>query len=109
MKHLWAGLVALMLATPATAQDFHLVGLNGADQVFVWKSKKAHNEAMSLIAADVHRSNPALVMVLLACIVPTGTRAIVTDMGFATHDIMVVEGESSGCRGNIPMESLKTR
>lgn len=109
MKMLRVALLAGLLATPALAEDFRLVGLNGGDQVFVWKSKKAHNEAMSLIAADVHRTNPALIAVLLACIVPSGTRAIVTDMGFATHDIMVVEGKSSGCRGNIPTESLTTR
>jgi|SRR6056297_356505 len=96
-------------AGPTAAQDFRLVGLGGSDQVFVWKNKQAHDEALSLISANVHRSNPTLLVALLSCIVPSGTKAIVTDMGFATHDVMVVEGDSAGCRGNIPTESLSSR
>jgi len=47
-------------------------------------------------------------MRLLSCIVPSGTGVIITDMGFATHDIMVIDGEKAGCRGNIPAEALKS-
>ena len=32
-----------------------------------------------------------------------------TDAGFVTHDIMVIEGPDSGCRGNIPVEAFRTR
>ncbi len=97
-----------LLATSATAADFKVVGLSGTDSVFVWRDKAAHNEGLSLIAAGVHKSNPAMMMSLLACIVPSGSEAIVTDMGFATHDIMIISGENAGCRGNIPTESLKS-
>ena len=100
--------VLVCFATSSLAADFSVVGLNGGDQVFVWKNDDAHDEAMSLIAANVHKSNPVLVMRLLSCVVPSGTGVIVTDMGFVTHDIMVVEGEKSGCRGNIPAEVLKS-
>lgn len=90
---------------PAMALSGKVIGINGSDVVFVWKDKQSQTEAMSLIDAGVHKSNPALLMQLLACVVDSGTAAIITDAGFATHDIMVTEGPDSGCRGNIPMES----
>ena len=92
----------------AFAADFKVVGMGGSDQVFIWKNKAAQSEAMSLISANVHKTNPTLVMSLLSCMVKSGTGVIVTDMGFATHDIMVVDGENAGCRGNIPTEALKS-
>jgi len=49
-----------------------------------------------------------MVAVLLSCIVDSGTRAITTDAGFVTHDILVIEGEEAGCRGNIPAEDFTT-
>lgn len=109
-KYLGGPVIAICLLL-ASAQIVHgaegrLIGLGGADIVFVWESKAAHDEGLSLINAGVHQSNPALLMELLACLVPSGTRAITTDMGFATHDIMVIEGESSGCRGNVAMEAF---
>lgn len=97
--------LAPALALPAEALDGRVVGLGGADTVFVWKSADAHSEGLSLISAGVHKTNPVLVMQLLACIVPSGTSAIITDAGFATHDILITTGENAGCRGNIPMES----
>ena len=82
----------------AFAADFKVVGMGGSDQVFIWKNKAAQSEAMSLISANVHKTYPTLVMRLLSCMVKSGTGVIVTDMGFATHDIMVVDGENAGCR-----------
>jgi hypothetical protein len=108
----YAGLLAIVLlgfaVTPerALASEGRLVGLNGSDVVFVWRSKADHDEGLSLINAGVHKSNPALLFPLLACIVPSGTKAIITDGGFATHDILVIDGESAGCRGNVAMESF---
>jgi hypothetical protein len=98
-------IAASLCSTPALALDGRVVGLGGSDTVFVWKSKDAQNQAYTLMEAGAHQSNPALVMRLLSCVVPSGTKAIITDMGFATHDIMIIEGEFSGCEGNIPMEA----
>ena len=58
--------------------------------------------------AGVHQSNPALLFPLLACIVAAGTQVIITDAGLVTHDILVTEGESAGCRGNIAMENFES-
>src|SRR5690554_2807687 len=96
-------LAILMLVTSVTfsaAQGVGLIGLGGSDTVIVWRDKKAHDEGLSLISAGVHKSNPLLLIPLVACIVPSGTRAIITDGGFITHDVMIVEGENAGCRGN---------
>ena len=104
-KFVLAGMLAIGFGSPALALDGRVIGLSGSDQVFVWKSKDAQREAMSLIQANVHNTNPGLVARLLSCIVPSGTSAIITDAGFATHDIMITSGPNAGCRGNIPMES----
>lgn len=106
MRHLILPLACLLaLSSPAFAMPGKVVGINGSDVVFVWRDKDSQMEAMSLIDAGVHNSNPSLLMRLIACIVPSGTGAIITDGGFATHDIMITEGGDAGCRGNIPMES----
>ncbi|WP_323785977.1 hypothetical protein [Thalassovita sp.] len=104
----FATVAFVLAASSAHAADFKVYGLGGSDTVFVWKNKASHDEALDLISANVHKSNPALVMRLLSCIVPSGTGVIITDMGFATHDIMVIDGEKAGCRGNIPAEALKS-
>lgn len=112
MKHVW--LVAAIAAgsifgsaSSASATEVQLVGMGGMDSVLVWQSRDAHTEGNRLISANVHRSNPALLMPLIACMVPSGTRAIITSVGFATHDIMVIAGPHSGCRGNIPAEAAR--
>lgn len=101
------GLTFVTLASPAVALEGTLQGLGGMNMVVVWKNKDAQHEGMSLIEAGVLQSNPELVIPYVSCIVPTGTRAIITDAGLATHDVMVIEGESAGCKGNIPMEAWK--
>ena len=91
----------------AIAQQGVLRGLSGAERVVVWKNSEAHSEGLKLIQAGIHNSNPALLSSLIACIVPTGTTIIFTSVGFATHDIMVTSGSSSGCHGNVPMEATR--
>ena len=101
------GLTFVAMASPAVALEGTLLGLGGMKMVVVWKSKDAQHEGMSLVQAGVLESNPELVIPYVSCIVPTGTKAIITDAGFATHDVMVIEGENAGCKGNIPMEAWK--
>lgn len=108
-KLLPLAVAAFLMATSALANEYRLEPLGGSGQVIVWKSKDAHDEALSLIQAGVHKTNPAMVGALVACMVQGGTKAIVTDMGFVTHDILVVSGKSSGCRGNIAAEELGRR
>jgi hypothetical protein len=93
-------------AAAARADGYFLKAFGGAQHIIVWKSKDAHNEGMQLIQAGVHKSNPAMVTRLVSCIENPGTKVIVTDMGFVTHDIMVISGRDQGCRGNIAAEEL---
>lgn len=98
--------IIVLLSNPVLAAEI-VLGRMGSDTVFVWKNSEAHSEAIKLIQANVHQSNPILVMRLLACMVPAGTKAVITDMGFASHTIIVTSGEYSGCRGVIPMEDVR--
>jgi hypothetical protein len=77
--------------------------------VIVWKNKDAYSEGIQLIQANVHKSNPALLMRLIACMPAPGTKAITTSAGILTHDILVIEGKDSGCRGNVAAEFFKAR
>lgn len=98
--------VAMMVASPAAAQEVTL-GRSGSENVFVWKDSDAQSEAFKLIQAGVHKSNPTLVFRLLSCMVPVGTKAVITDMGFASHTILVTSGDHSGCRGVIVAEDIR--
>lgn len=108
MKKLGWGILccAMLVSATANAQDYRLKTFGGAKMIIVWQSKDAQSEGMKLIQAGVHKTNPQLLMRLVSCIAEPGTKVIVTDMGMVTHDIMVVEGKNSGCRGNIPAEEL---
>lgn len=104
-------LIVAFIGTAASvqAQEFYLKSMNGADTVWVWKDKASHDEAMQLINAGVHKTNPGMILTLLACVVEPGAQVIISDMGFVTHDIVVVSGSKAGCRGNIPAEELGSR
>lgn len=41
---------------------------------------------------------------LVSCMVPAGSRVIITDMGFASHTIRVLTGPSYGCVGVVATE-----
>lgn len=43
----------------------------------------------------------------VACIVDPGTKVIITDQGFASHTIRVLEGKFRGCVGDMPREWVK--
>lgn len=40
----------------------------------------------------------------VACGVKSGSKVIVTDMGFASHTVRVLDGDSKGCVGDIATE-----
>ena len=98
-----------LCAPAALAVEGHLQGLGESEVVFVWRDKASQEEGISLIGAGVHQSNPAMVLGLLSCAPQSGTRAVTTSAGFVTHDILVIEGPDTGCRGNVPMESFKSK
>ena len=91
------------------AQKYYLKNLPGSKVIIVWKSKKAHNEGLAIIRSGLTQAKLLLLARLVACRATAGTEVIVTDAGFVTHDIMIVEGQSVGCRGNIPAEELELR
>lgn len=67
------------------------------------------SEGFKLIQAGVHQSNPMLVIRLLSCAVPAGTKAIITDSGFATQTILVTDGDNAGCRGDVVTEDINRK
>jgi len=40
----------------------------------------------------------------VSCIVSAGTKIVITDQGFASHTIRVIEGPFRGCVGDLPTE-----
>jgi hypothetical protein len=73
----------------------------GSSNIVVWKDEKSHSEGVRLIDAGVNKSNPALLLPLVACLVPSGTQAVVTDGGFFSSNVTVTSGKEAGCRGTI--------
>ncbi len=105
----WAAIVVIGMVVgtgQVHATEGTLRGMNGAQTVFLYKDTTARSEGFKLIQAGVHRTNPAMLMSLMACAVDSGTRAIITSVGFATHDVMIIEGAASGCRGNVAAEEF---
>lgn len=92
------------LNTSAMAQVKRLKAGNG--MIAVYKDSKSMSEAIQLISADVHKTNPQLVAPLISCIVKDGTSYIVSNGGFFSSDIMIVDGPDAGCRGTVPNERL---
>lgn len=110
MKKLLLIVAALCaLSTGANALEGTLQPPGKLPTVWVWRDNAAQNEALALIRAGVQNTNPELIVKHIACIVPGGTKVIITDMGFMSHDILVVEGNNAGCRGNIPSERFKRK
>jgi hypothetical protein len=77
--------------------------------VFLWRDTPAMREAMRLYGANVHQTNPGLILRNVACVVPAGTAVVVTDGGMLSSEILVVEGAQSGCRGVVPNEDIERR
>lgn len=107
MKRVIATTIAIGLLAGVALADEVTLGRPGMDAVFVWLDEEAHSEALDLIRAGVHESNPALVMRLLACIAAPGDKAVITDMGMFSHTIVVIDGEEAGCRGLVTMEDVR--
>jgi hypothetical protein len=105
-----AAFIGTLLLVPADitlAQTRTLVRPDGAGgSIIIWKNEKAHSEGVKLIGAGINKTNPALLMPLLACLVPVGAQAVVTDGGFFSSNVTIVSGNEAGCRGVISNDYL---
>lgn len=79
------------------------------DSVFLWRDTAAMREAMRLYNANVQQTNPGLILRNVACVVPAGTAVVITDGGVFSSEVLVVEGDRSGCRGVVPNEDIERR
>lgn len=92
-------------ATAPVSDASHEIRNNNGNVVFIWRDDDAQSEGIRLIRANADSS---LIVPLLACIVNNGDRAIITDFGFLSSDITVISGDSSGCRGNIATNYIRS-
>ena len=70
--------------------------------VWVFRDGKAMSEAMRLSKVN----DNSLYSPLLSCVVPCGTKVVVTDGGFMHSTVLVTEGAKKGCRGYVPNDQL---
>jgi len=73
---------------------------NGAEQGILTRPGKS-SEFYSLIQNNLYEEAARC---CVACIAPVGTKVIITDQGFASHTVRVLEGSSRGCVGDLPAE-----
>ncbi len=85
------------------AQERTLIGINGAPNVIVWKNHDSLQQGTDLVSAGAGKKNPAQIVALIACIVPSGTSAIVA----GSSNVLVTSGEFSGCRGAVDIEAIR--
>jgi hypothetical protein len=97
----------LLLPAIAHAQARTLIAPNYSMYVIVWKNGAARSEGRELIKAGVHKTNPRLLLPLIACTALSGSEAVVTDGGAFSSTITVTSGQAAGCRGDIDNDWLK--
>lgn len=106
----WLTFAALaVVATTAVAPRANAEGSRelrapGSKVVFVWNSAEAQDEGIRLVQGG---AGVELIAPLVACVVNNGDRAVITDFGFLSSDIVVISGENTGCRGNVATEYIK--
>jgi hypothetical protein len=94
-------LLFCLLATGAEA----LVCTIQVPQAFVVKSSRS-GEFYTLIDKKLYKEAARC---CVARMVPKGTQVIITDSGFISHTVRVLEGPSRDCRGDVPVELLSCR
>ncbi|MDQ0439055.1 hypothetical protein QO014_003456 [Kaistia dalseonensis] len=105
LKYFLAAAISVAGIAAAHGQSIPL-GREGAKGVIVWKDNDSYSEAMTLIRAGVHRTNPQMLNRLVSCYVPKGTAAVVVDGGWLSSTVLIIAGASEGCRGIVPNEEL---
>jgi hypothetical protein len=81
----------------------------GDPVVLVWRDEAAHNRGVLLFLEGVKKLHPELIRELIACVVESGTRVLLDSGGASTSDVTVIEGPSTGCRGNISTVDLQQK
>jgi hypothetical protein len=101
-------LAAILLATaaPAFGQTKTLHGYGHEPVVAIWRDAKAREAGDNMLRAGINHTDPGLMLPLVACIVDNGTHVIVSDAGFFSSDVIVVDGPYKGCRGNVANDRL---
>ena len=90
--------------TPLAAQTKTLCMRNKDLTAWVFRDGKAMSEAMRLLNAKLN--DDSLYSPLLSCVVPCGTKVVVTDGGFMHSTVLITEGAKKGCRGYVPNDQL---
>jgi hypothetical protein len=105
MRRIIAALAALLMyAGAALAQERTLTMSDPTDDVLVLRDSKAMDEFYDLVNAN-NLGDTELLAPLLACVVSSGTKAIVADGGYLSSTVLVTDGAEKGCRG----EQLRKR
>ena len=98
-----------LVVESAIAQE-HELARDSDGPVIVWKNKNAQTEGSALIQTGAARRNPDMIPPLISCIVPKGTKAVVTgspDPDDFIRSVIVTDGVWVGCRGVVSVENLK--
>lgn len=98
---------AIGMSASAFANNTTLVGIEGSETVFIWQDKASHSEAMKLVGAGMHQTNPDLVLPLLSCVVTSGTEANIIGRGTVTDEVTITSGPNAGCHGEVATEAVK--
>lgn len=88
---------------PAANPNAKVLRMPNGGAVWVWRDADAQDEGITLIQSG---ADSELIAPLLACIVPSGVHAAVTDFGILTSDVIVIDGSKAGCRGNVSTDYL---
>lgn len=102
-----ATILAIAIVTWASEAWPQAVKLQNKDRtgvVFVLRDEKALSEAIALARAG--NKDISLLAPLVACVVPSGTPAIVLGRGIGYRDVLVTEGSEKGCRGAVVVEQV---
>ena len=78
--------------------------------VIVWKDKNAQTEGSALIQTGAARRTPDMMFPLISCIVPKGTKAVMTgspEPDDLIRSVIVMDGVWVGCRGVVSVDNLR--
>lgn len=64
------------------------------------------DRGLKLIASGVHKTNPEMMLPLVACFVESGDPVTVIGAGFTYYEVVVSSGEKRGCNDRIPLEHV---
>ena len=101
---------SVLIAISASSAPAQVITLDGPDhKIAVWKNLEATHQALQLEATNQAQTNPKAYNRLIACVVSSGTTAMITkdhgDVALA-YDIRITSGARSGCRGTVINENV---